>query len=64
MSQELKEYRAAGVRTFAEAEHFEADRQRRAAEGGRTLDRSQRYVTRTGTDDSSVMSQVATLPKP
>ena len=60
--QELKEVRAGGVRNLEEAEEFEMQRRKRAAESVPSskgaMDRSQRYTARTGTDDSSVMSQV------
>lgn len=54
------------MKTFAEAEQYEIERRRRnaASEASRTLDRSQRYMARTGTDDSSVMSQVGRSPTP
>jgi hypothetical protein len=62
--QELKELRAGGVRNLEEAEEFEILKRKRAAENGpsKAMDRSQRYTARTGTDDSSVMSQVCSHP--
>jgi len=60
--QELKELRLGGVRNLEEAEEFEIQTRKRAAESAPSskgaMDRSQRYTARTGTDDSSVMSQV------
>lgn len=55
--QELKEFRAAGVRTFEDAEEYDADKRRQAA-AGKAGDRSQRYLARTGNDDLAVLSQV------
>ena len=60
--QELKEMRRAGVRTFAEAENYEADRKRRALEeGGARGDRAHARHQRSGRadeDDPSILAQV------
>ncbi len=50
------------MRNLEEAEEFEMQRRKRTAESAtssKANDRSQRYMARTGTDDSSVMSQVS-----
>ncbi len=58
--QELKEMRRAGVRTFAEAENYEADRKRRALEeGGARGDRAHaRHRGRADEDDPAILAQV------
>ena len=58
--QELKEMRRAGVRTFAEAENYEADRKRRALEeGGARGDRAYaRHRGRVDEDDPAILAQV------
>lgn len=59
-TQELKEMRRAGVRTFAEAENYEADRKRRALEeGGARGDRAHaRHRGRADEDDAAILAQV------
>lgn len=62
--QELKEMRRAGVRTFAEAENYEADRKRRALEerGARGDRLHARHPARSDADDAAILAQVC-LPK-
>lgn len=52
--------RRAGVRTFAEAENYEADRKRRALEeGGARGDRAHaRHCGRADEDDPAILAQV------
>ena len=60
LAQELKEMRRAGVRTFAEADNYEADRKRRALEeGGARGDRAHaRHRGRADEDDPAILAQV------
>ena len=55
--------RRAGVRTFSEAENYEADRKRRALEeGGARGDRAHaRHRGRADEDDPSILAQVGDL---
>ncbi len=58
--QELKEMRRAGVRTFTEAEVYEADRKRRALEerGARGDRLHARHPLRSDADDAAILAQV------
>ncbi len=51
--------RAAGVRTFEDAEEYEAEKRKHLAESGRTGEWSHRQAYQTGMEDSSMLSQVA-----
>ena len=58
-SQELNELRRNGVRSWDEAEIYENDQRKKAAEASKAAgDRGQRQLARNGTDDASVISQV------
>ncbi|EIE22880.1 hypothetical protein COCSUDRAFT_1634, partial [Coccomyxa subellipsoidea C-169] len=58
---ELKEMRRAGVRTFTEAEVYEADRKRRALEerGARGDRLHARHPLRSDADDAAILAQLA-----
>jgi hypothetical protein len=53
--------RRAGVRTFAEAENYEADRKRRALEerGARGDRLHARHPTRSDVDDAAILAQAS-----
>lgn len=59
--QELREMRAAGVRTFEDAEEYEAEKRKHTAESGRSGEWSHRPSLQVGMEDTSTAVQVICL---
>ena len=60
--QELKEMRQAGVRTFEDAEEYEAEKRKHTAEPGKSGEWPHRPSLQVGMEDTSMAAQVICCP--